>query len=307
MFEDRCLNSYRILQPDFILMNIMAELCEYASELTAKTTEEKEDDIVNIIPTVEPVEKSCVQSKLGSASESSSNISLQVVQYGSELMAMGGPSANGKGTMENELENGEPSNINSHGLVVFNHDQLQPDDSWLSHDVNDITKGEERVRISVVNEVNSERFPPPFHYIPQNLVYQNGYINFSLARICDEDCCADCFGDCLSKSIPCACARETGGEFAYTLDGLIKKEFLDGCISMNQDPQKHRLYYCMDCPLERTKNEVRPEPCKGHLVRKFVKECWSKCGCNKQCGNRVVQRGITCNLQAGSLLNAVVC
>ncbi|KAH7669735.1 Histone-lysine N-methyltransferase SUVR4/SUVR1/SUVR2 protein [Dioscorea alata] len=273
------------------------ELCECASELTSKPTEEKEDDIVNMIPTVEPVRKSCVQSTLGSTSERSSSISLQVVQHGSELMAMGGPSANGKATKENELENGEPSNINWPGLVVFNHDQLQPDDSWLSHDVNDITKGEERVRISVVNEVNSERFPPPFHYIPQNLVYQNGYINFSLARIGDEDCCADCIGDCLSKSIPCACARETGGEFAYTLDGLIKKEFLDGCISMNQDPQKHRLYYCMDCPLERTKNEVRPEPCKGHLVRKFVKECWSKCGCNKQCGNRVVQRGITCNLQ----------
>ncbi|KAJ0966537.1 hypothetical protein J5N97_023454 [Dioscorea zingiberensis] len=162
------------------------------------------------------------------------------------MIAMDGPSANGGDSKENELRNGEPSNINSCSLVVF-----KP-----SYDVNDITKGEERVRIPVVNEVSSERFPPPFNYIPQNLVYQNGYINFSLARIGDEDCCADCFGDCLSESIPCACARETGGEFAYTLDGLIKKEFLDDCISMNRDPQKQRLYYCKDCPLERTKNEV---------------------------------------------------
>lgn len=123
------------------------------------------------------------------------------------------------------------------------------------------------------------------------------HVNFSLARIGDEDCCSDCFGDCLSSSIPCACARETGGEYAYTLDGRIKKQFLDECISMNRDPQKHRHFYCKDCPLERSKNEDQPDQCKGHLVRKFIKECWSKCGCSKQCGNRVVQRGITCNLQ----------
>ncbi|RYQ90983.1 hypothetical protein Ahy_B09g096880 isoform D [Arachis hypogaea] len=40
-----------------------------------------------------------------------------------------------------------------------------------------------------------------------------------------------------------------------------------------------------------------PEECKGHLVRKFIKECWRKCGCDMQCGNRVVQRGLRCKLQ----------
>ncbi|KAG8043756.1 hypothetical protein GUJ93_ZPchr0458g22336 [Zizania palustris] len=43
--------------------------------------------------------------------------------------------------------------------------------------------------------------------------------------------------------------------------------------------------------------KLHQKPCRGHLARKFIKECWSKCGCNMQCGNRVVQRGITCNLQ----------
>ncbi|KAE8671372.1 Histone-lysine N-methyltransferase SUVR4 [Hibiscus syriacus] len=40
--------------------------------------------------------------------------------------------------------------------------------------------------------------------------------------------------------------------------------------------------------------------CKGHLMRKFIKECWDKCGCSKRCGNRVVQRGITASLQVFS-------
>jgi hypothetical protein len=35
------------------------------------------------------------------------------------------------------------------------------------------------------------------------------------------------FGDCLVEPLPYACATETGGEFAYTRDGLLKEEFLD--------------------------------------------------------------------------------
>ncbi|CAB4299045.1 unnamed protein product [Prunus armeniaca] len=38
-------------------------------------------------------------------------------------------------------------------------------------------------------------------------------------------------------------------------------------------------------------------PCKGHLLQKFIKECWSKCWCNKKCGNRIVQQSITVKLQ----------
>ncbi|VAH34588.1 unnamed protein product [Triticum turgidum subsp. durum] len=117
------------------------------------------------------------------------------------------------------------------------------------HDVADITKGEERVRIPIVNEFGSDSCPPLFYYIRKNLIFQSAYVNTSLARIGDEDCCADCSGNCLLESHPCACARSTG------------------------------------------------DPCKGHLARKFIKECWSKCGCGMQCGNRVIQRGITCNLQ----------
>lgn len=160
----------------------------------------------------------------------------------------------------------------------------------------DIAKGHEKLVITLVNEVNDE-CPPSFRYIPQNVVFQNAYVNFSLARLGDDHSCADCSGNCLSSSQPCACARDTGGVFAYTVDGLVKEDLLKECISMNRNPQKNCQYYCKECPLERLKNEELLEPCKGHLVRKFIKECWWKCGCNKQCGNRVVQRGIAINLQ----------
>ena len=160
----------------------------------------------------------------------------------------------------------------------------------------DITKGTEKVKISLVDEIGNETLPR-FNYIPQNIIYQNANINISLARIVDEDCCSSCSGDCLSSSIPCACARETGGEFAYTAQGLLKEEFLRACMTMKEEPKAEHFVYCKDCPLERSRNDNNSGRCKGHLIRKFIKECWRKCGCDMQCGNRVVQRGISSKLQ----------
>jgi len=184
--------------------------------------------------------------------------------------------------------------INSHNLV---HDERRP-----FCNSPDITKGSEKVKISLVYENSSESLPK-FNYIPHNIIYEHANVNISLARIVDEDCCSGCSGDCLSSSIPCACARETGGEFAYTPKGLLKEEFLSACVSMKKEPQERHFVYCQDCPLERTKNELMPEQCKGHLVRKFIKECWRKCGCDMSCGNRIVQRGITSKLQVRFPLN----
>ncbi|XP_002521994.3 histone-lysine N-methyltransferase SUVR4 isoform X1 [Ricinus communis] len=175
------------------------------------------------------------------------------------------------------------------GTTTYNQKRFFPK-------ISDISKGAENVPISLVNEIGDEELPK-FMYMPQSIIYQNAYLQISLARISDDDCCSSCLGDCLSSPIPCACARETGGEFAYTQQGLLKQEFLRACESMKQDPQKDYLVFCKDCPLVRSKNEYMPEKCKGHLVRKFIKECWRKCGCDMNCGNRVIQRGITCNLQ----------
>ncbi|KAE9619044.1 putative histone-lysine N-methyltransferase chromatin remodeling SET family [Lupinus albus] len=162
--------------------------------------------------------------------------------------------------------------------------------------LSDITKGSENVKISLLDETGREELPK-FNYTPCNIIYQCANVNISLARIADQGCCSDCSGDCLSLPFPCACAQETGGEFAYTQQGLLKEEFLEDCISMKNEPKDHHFLYCQECPLERSKNEIKPEPCKGHMVKKFIKECWRKCGCDMQCGNRVVQRGLTCKLQ----------
>uniref|UniRef100_M4FGG9 SET domain-containing protein n=1 Tax=Brassica campestris TaxID=3711 RepID=M4FGG9_BRACM len=157
--------------------------------------------------------------------------------------------------------------------------------------IRDITKGSESVEISLVDEVGTEHVPK-FTYIPHNIVYQSAYVHVSLARISDDDCCVSCKGDCLLADFPCACARETGGEYAYSKDGLLKEEFLDTCLKMKKAPDSFSKFYCQDCPLERDDGK-----CEGHLIRKFIKECWRKCGCDMMCGNRVVQRGIRCQLQ----------
>ncbi|KAL8262034.1 hypothetical protein R6Q59_026083 [Mikania micrantha] len=199
------------------------------------------------------------------------------------------------GLVEQHLDKNGFQDPKPQSLVVVSNNQLIADDIRSLHDINDIAKGQESVIISLVNEVNTE-CPPVFHYIPGNVVFQNAYVNFSLARIGDDDCCIACFGDCLT-STACACALHSGREFAYAKEGLVKEELIDECIEMKRDPQKHCLSYCKECPLERSKNEEIVESCKGHSAKSFIKECWLKCGCNKQCGNRVVQRGIQRKLQ----------
>ncbi|CAM0945203.1 unnamed protein product [Alopecurus aequalis] len=189
VMEDRCLRTYKVLEPNFSFMKLLKDTCQ------------------------------CI------------------VDLGFEL----------NGPREKEMV------------------QMKP-----IYDVMDITKGEENVSIPIINDRGNGILPPHFHYIPGNITFQNAHISISLARIGDENCCSGCFGDCLAQQIPCACARETGGEFAYTRDGLLREVFLDSCVSMLKEPQKQK---------------------------KFIKECWSKCGCARNCGNRVVQRGISRRLQ----------
>lgn len=196
--------------------------------------------------------------------------------------------------VDREKELNDLEHVNSHDHVVH-QDQPTSVGGKPFHDVVDIANGQERVVISFVNEVNDED-PPSFHYIPRNVVFQNAYVNFSLARI-GENCCSTCSGNCLSSPIPCACAHESGGEYAYTSEGLVKEDILKESVSMNRDPENHCQFYCNDCPLERVQSDGVVEPCQGHLVRRFIKECWWKCGCDNQCGNRVVQRGINRKLQ----------
>ncbi|KAA8550712.1 hypothetical protein F0562_002396 [Nyssa sinensis] len=302
--EDKCLRSYKVLDPNFSVMKLMRDMCDCFLEVGTDSTDESQETL-DVTPAIDLLKNSNAPEAFGARSmpfDPLNGSPPQVPRLTCTLNCMDDciqPDENITGNsceIDKQTEQNCLEDTNSRSLVVVQQRQLTPDDIRSLHDVNDIAKGQERVVISLVNEINSE-LPPSFHYIPQNVVFQNAYVNFSLARIGDENCCSTCFGDCLSLPTPCACAHETGGDFAYTAEGLVKEELLEECVSMNRDPQQHCLFYCKECPLERSKNDDILEPCKGHLVRKFIKECWWKCGCSKQCGNRVVQRGINRNLQ----------
>ncbi|KAF8654043.1 hypothetical protein HU200_062189 [Digitaria exilis] len=269
MVEEKCFHSYKMLPPDFSIGKLMTEVCESVAQLGAIHSDAHSNGSSlhkeAVAPFVTPI---ACEAGMGINDNTAGGSSL--------------------------LESSEPCLQN---LIVAWDPELARCKQRTTHDVTDISKGEERIRISVVNEFGRETCPPSFFYISRNIVFQDAYVNISIARIGDEDCCADCSGNCLSASLPCACARTTGGDFVYTPEGLVKTKFLDECRSANLFPGQHHRFYCKSCPLERSKNKASPDPCKGHLVRKFIKECWSKCGCGMQCGNRVIQRGITCKLQ----------
>ncbi|XP_024369792.1 uncharacterized protein [Physcomitrium patens] len=160
------------------------------------------------------------------------------------------------------------------------------------HDRYDISRGKERVPISL-SALGAEDLPEEFFYTKSSVVFQSAHVGISMARIGEDDRCSGCVGNCLDKLTPCECARLTDGEFAYTVEGLLYPHFLKQ--ELDRKRNLSFLSFCLPgtCPVERTGDE----PCKGHTQRRFIKECWEKCGCKQLCGNRIVQRGITARLQ----------
>ncbi|CAM8987959.1 unnamed protein product [Rhodiola kirilowii] len=207
----------------------------------------------------------------------------------------GGSTDNSFGTLE-EAKVLEAGIEKSSSINTDKQNQTRTHETIYLLDVTDITKGEEKVKISMVNRYNDVT-PPSFCYIRQNLVGQNAFVNASLAQIGKEDYCSTCAVDCLSLKEPCICARTTGGKYVYTSDGILNDEFLEECISMTHNTQKERKFFCEEYPLEFRKDKNALEHCKGHLVRRIIKECWWRCHCSKHCTNRLVQRGITHKLQ----------
>ncbi|KAL8121954.1 putative inactive histone-lysine N-methyltransferase SUVR2 [Apium graveolens] len=276
--EEKCLKLYKITDPAFS-MKVMQDVCECFLKLGTVSVS---DDPVNpekVSPTVDETEISkqlvVADSRLHKKLKLNSTLNF----------------SNGSTKFQN-LFQGQPSIPRfeiSKSLVGLNRVM-----NALFY-LEDITKGEESRKISMVNEISNEG-RPSFNYIPKNVTYRNAYVKFLLSRISDENCCSGCVGDCMSREIPCACTGETGGLFAYMPGGLLKEDFLEKCMLMNQNLSPN-LFYCKDCPLLRSEDSRVSGTCNGHVVRKFIKECWYKCGCSKGCGNRVVQRGITANLQ----------
>ncbi|KAJ7555828.1 hypothetical protein O6H91_05G056600 [Diphasiastrum complanatum] len=173
-------------------------------------------------------------------------------------------------------------------------------ESTSRHNPLDISRGEENIPIPLAGDVVGN-LSPEFYYTSKCVIYQNAPVTFSLAKVPEDECCSSCFGDCLNSPIACACSKETGGEYAYNADGCLHDWFLRKAIKEKIRWDVYpRDYYCpsmSSCPIERLKYVRKIESCKGHLLRKFVKECWRKCGCDKRCGNRVVQRGISRRLE----------
>lgn len=281
--EEKCLHTYRITDPNFSLKNLLGHMCESFLELATNSNDESQDGPINVVPNLDLLQKS-------PAWDAVTDPEVPRVPF-----PLNGDCPQVSGTI---VSNGfsEDNVEDSQSLVVVQNSDLTPDDLRTIHDINDIARGEERVKISWVNEW-SRSHPPSFFYISENIVSKDADLKICLSSIEDKNCCATCFGDCVSAFIPCACAHQTGGKFAYTPEGLIKDDLLEECISMTRNPQPDHLFYCKNCPLERIKNDDCLESCKGHLRRNFIKECWIKCGCHGQCGNRVVQRGLNCNLQ----------
>ncbi|KAJ6333927.1 hypothetical protein OIU78_010929 [Salix suchowensis] len=223
--EEKCLRSYKIIDPNFSVLQMLKDMCECFLDLATDSSHESQERILNVTPALDLLKKSagvggikendCIQAYAANPSIDARCFDgmaalqiprplpplngLEVMQL-SEVVIANGCSGSGK---EKELEDAEYGS-----LIVVPHHQLTPDEFRSLNYHSDITKGEEMVEIPWSNEVNSQ-----------------------------------------------------------------------------------------DCPLERSKNEEMLEPCKGHLKRKYIKECWSKCGCHKHCGNRVVQRGLMCKLQ----------
>ncbi|XP_024538885.1 histone-lysine N-methyltransferase SUVR4 isoform X2 [Selaginella moellendorffii] len=166
------------------------------------------------------------------------------------------------------------------------------------HDPNDIAKGAESVPIPFVRAPGGdESLPEDFTYTAVAVAYEKAKIEIRLCKIEQDNCCTACFGNCLKKKWPCHCARETGGEFAYNEDGCVKKELLRQAVRETQGDEACRRVTCeKECPMEVARGST--EKCRGHIVRRFIKECWVKCTCHKKlCGNRIVQQGVRYKLE----------
>lgn len=317
--EEECVKSYRITQPGFSFLKLMEDVCEYflaAGTIPNGKTRSLHAQSTTILPVKHNQEAIrfgcadhqpmfCIASEYFNGSVIVRNLikvqpQIPIVPRSNMLETICiTRNINSKRSQDAEEQSKrkcteilESSTTSSGSMVVWEQQSSRKPFYY----VEDITKGEEEVKISLVNEFTND-CPAAFMYIPSSTVFRDARIKFLLARISDDSCCSCCAGDCLSLTIPCACAGETCGEFAYTTECLVKEKFLESCISMNSEPEKHHHFYCQDCPLERSNNKNLPAKCKGHLVRKFIKECWHKCGCSKKCGNRVVQRGIAVKLQ----------
>ncbi|CAF1988366.1 hypothetical protein HID58_076028 [Brassica napus] len=307
--EDVCLRQYKILDPNFSVTRFLNDIASSYLELATKAEQpanQSPENLPSLTTNVDALKKSAAA--MAFTAEGRNDLAAKVMKSANQSpeslrttkvdvlsKSATATTANTSTDRNGHVRDDENSGVGeSTGLVVVPECHISADELRMISSVIDITFGKETVEIPWVNEVNS-KVPSPFRYMTQSLVYLDAEVKFSLGNIKDQ-CCSSCCGDCLSPAMACSCATAPGG-FAYTKDGLLQNDFLEECISEARNPQKQVVQYCKECPLEIAKNEETLEPCKGHLKRKAIRECWINCGCTKKCGNQVVQHGLHTKLQ----------
>ncbi|XP_027182061.1 histone-lysine N-methyltransferase SUVR4-like [Coffea eugenioides] len=268
--EEKLVKSYRITQPGFSMMNLMKDICEGFLEVGTNTIH---DDTV-----------SC-------ADAHSNPVAPKEWETHDVLNRNVKRQLTNSERSKNNLALADLKSSTSRSTVIVQKQHFPHDILSSTYYIDDITRREEDLEISLINDLNNGQHPM-FKYIPRNITYHRAHAKVAFSSISDDNCCSNCFGDCLSSEIRCACADNTGGKFAYLPGGIVKEEFLEDFILMNCSPHQKNLCYCEECPLERSKDSSLSGTCNGHLVRKFIKECWYKCGCAQGCGNRIVLRGV---------------
>lgn len=318
--ENRFIEAYRIGEPNFSLKKLMMELCTCFLAMGNDSTR----DELSVSKNLQPFQKSgandilhvkddfqgnhCIPSCLPSEPFKFQNLVKVLPEIPKPISSSGLEGLHCVGhSMIKDIENVCYGNekrlellIDLESIKLCNVEAVQDYHSSRGVDrhsiyFDDIARGEERVKVTLENESNVDNLPS-FLYISQNMVYDKACVKFTLDRISDEECCKHCSRDCLTSPIPCVCALKTGGGFAYAPGGLLKDKFLEECMSVNQELKGDDCYW-KKCRAESSKDIKRSAASKVHLRKQFIKECWSKCECSQNCGNRVVQRGMTVNLQ----------
>lgn len=146
-----------------------------------------------------------------------------------------------------------------HSVRTQSNTVIRPRDAKFF--MEDYADGREDLPISCVNEINYDR-PPVMPYTKKRIPGENVHINTST----DFMVCCDCPDNCRNRS-SCPCQQLTVSATSCSRGSKIKE---DAGYSYK------RLY--------------------GFLPT-GIYECNSKCKCNMNCSNRVVQKGLQCRLQ----------
>ncbi|CAF3953972.1 unnamed protein product [Rotaria sordida] len=143
--------------------------------------------------------------------------------------------------------------------------------------LNDLSKGQENVEISVYNDTDNDK-PDNFTYITKIQPIDNR-ISAALNDTNMTSCC-DCTDNCNDR-MKCACFRKTLNQAQLNQDPLV----------IEKEKNRYTLSYMLKTTGYQRKRLLNP-------ISSGVYECNSKCSCHREhCSNRLVQQGLFVHLQ----------